>query len=459
LKKNVGMCFYCHQVGHHSKDCDQKVCYICSSKNHLWTRCPLKGLQGQGGFQPCSNGYFKRMRHISRRQDHRKAFHPPQFSNPMMLDNQYYQSFVHQQQTPRCIRVKSDLLPLSSTQERSLGMSQERLPATLRRNSDPVGYSGYLGPSQLGHPRMRHSLDDFELVANQSSLHSVSPQSGYGGQRSDFDGNGIDMGDVFSPSDESLLKVTESEQDSSPMVPPLGGRRNSLIQSNSSVWNEIAPESDQGVPSWGSSSDIWRSLDTRLHVEVTIPKVQQMNKRNGKPEENSGIGGVDFTSSEKDCFDTTINEGEEGRARPVQDQLTVQPIQETQTKSSEVPESGTGEKVTRFTPRQRSPRATKISTKDTTSSHISESTTSSGTQENVQEELERMRELLATANATLVEKEEQLEKTQKIVQRLKEVIVLENVDEHSTKGVDVRNRCANCIQILKNLKSCEECVM
>jgi len=497
LKKNVGMCFYCHQVGHHSKDCDQKVCYICASKNHLWTRCPLKGLRG--GFQPRSNGYFRRMRHFPRRHDHRKAFHPQQFSNPLM-HNQYYQSFAHQQQTPTCIRPKSDLLPLSSTQERTLAVSQERTPVALRRNSDPVGYSGYLGPPQLDHPRMTHSLDDFELVANQSSLRSVSPQSGFGGQRSDFDGTGFDMGDIFSPSDESLLKVTESEKDSSPMmVPLLDGRRKSLIR-NSSVWKEIAPESDPGVSSWGSSSDVWRSWDKGLRVELTNQEVPLASKLNGKPEETSEIVGVDFTSKEKDCVDTIINEGEEGEAKPVQDQPTVQPIQETQTKSSEVPETVAGGTMPGSSPDvmgQPSPTVTSISTKDSTSSHISISTTSSGTQDvvkaqtveasllevtkltskivessktesrleiqrqenDVQEELERVREQLAKAKATLAEKEQQLDKTQKIVQRLKEVIILENVEEHSTKGVDVRNRCANCIQILKNLESCEECVM
>jgi len=408
LKKNVGMCFYCHQVGHHSKDCDQKVCYICSSKNHLCTRCPFKG--PRGALLLGTNRYFGRMRHTPRTQDHRKAFHTSQFSKSLIMDNQYYQSFAHQQQTPRCIRPNSDLLPLSSTQERTRAASQERAPVALRRNSDPVGYTDYMRPQQLDHPRLTHSLDDFELGANQSSLRSISPQSGFGRQSSDFDGSGFDMRDLFSPTDESLLKVTESEKDSSPMVPSLDGRRKSLIQINGSVWKEIAAESDPGVPSWGNSSNVWRSWDKGSRVELSNPEVPLTNKLNVKPEaeEKSGIDGVDFTSRENDCVDTKINEGEEGEAKPVQDQPTVQ-VQPSQ-------------------------------------------------ENDVQDELERLREQLEKVKATLVEKEQQLGKTQQIVKRLKEVINLEN-DEHSTKRVDLRKRCANCIQIMKNLDSCEECVI
>jgi len=498
LKKNVGMCFYCHQVGHHSKDCDQKVCYICASKNHLWTRCPLKALRG--GAQPRSNGYLSRMRHVPRRQNHRKAFHPTQFSSALMLENQYYQSFAHQQQTPRCIRPKSDLLPLSSTQERNLAVSQQRTPVTMRRNSDPVGYSANLGPPQYDHPRLTHALDDLDLLANPSSFRSVFPQFRFEGQRSDFDGNSFDMGDIYSRSDESMLRVTELEKDKSPML-SLDGRRKSLIQNNSSVWKEIAPESDPGVATWRSSSDVWRSWDTGL--ELTNPEVPLTNKLKEKPGDNSGIEGVDSTSKE-DC---TINEREERDRKPVQNQSTVQPVQETQTESSEVPDSAGDRKEGVCRPNMMSipsPTVTSTSIKDGTSSQISESTTSSGTQEDVkaeivdvslleviksaskpaestktessleiqvndvQEELERMREELADAKVKLVEKEQQLDNTQKIVQRLKDVMWLESAvkqkfcqgqDEHNTKGVVVRNRCANCIQILENLKSCEECVM
>jgi len=332
-------------------------------------------------------------------------------------------------------------------------------------------------------------------VANQSSLRSVSPQFRFGGQRSDFDGNRFDMGQIFSCSDESLLKVTESEKDSSPMVPSLDGRRKSLIQSTSSVWKEIAPESDPGVASWGSSSDVWRSWHKGFRVELTNPEVPLTNKLNKNP---GGIDGVDFTNKEKDCVDSMINESEDGDTKPVQDQPTVQPVQETQTKSLGVPYYVGGGKEAVCRPNvmsQTSPTVMSISTKDGTSSQISESSTSSETQEDVkaetveasllevinltpkpaessktescleikkndvQEELERVRDKLAEAKAKLVEKEQQLDNTQKIVQHLKDVMWLESADDHNIKGLDVRNRCANCIQILKNLKSCKECLM
>merc|ERR1719193_2843739 len=124
------------------------------------------------------------------------------------MGNPYYQSLANHQQTPMCIRPKSDLLPLSFTQERTLEVSQERTPVAMRRNSDPVGYTAHLGPPELDHPRLTHALDDFDLVANQSSLRSVSPQFRFGGQRSDL----FDMGEILSRSDESSLKVTESEK-------------------------------------------------------------------------------------------------------------------------------------------------------------------------------------------------------------------------------------------------------
>jgi len=444
VKKNVGMCFYCHQVGHHSKDCDQKVCYICESKGHLWTRCPLKGLRG--GFQHRTNGYTRRMRHVSRGQDHQKAFQPRQFSNQLLFDNQYYQSFEHQQQTPRCIRPKSDLLPLSTAQERTI--AQERTPMPLRRNSDIIGYSAPLGPS-LEPPHLPQSMDDFELVLNQSSVRSMSPQFRSGGLRSDQEGSGFSMADVFSRSDESSMKVTESEKDSSTVMPLLDGCRKSLVQL-------------PGLPSWGSSSEVWSSWDTGLRVELSIPEAGGEGER--RPVER----------------------------HPVQDQEPVQPAQETQTVSSDVrdvaaADTTVGNASNVIDATNPSPTTTSTSAKEDVKSRtlerfvpkatgkLSNSEKSSKTESrfetqesDLQEELKRVREQLAEAKTKLVDKEEQLDKTQKMVQALKDVMYLESVvkkkfcpnkDEHSTKGEDVSNRCANCIQILKNLESCEECTM
>jgi len=247
VKMNVGMCFYCHKVGHHSKDCDKKVCYICESKDHLWTHCPLKGARG---FQPHRNGYMRRMRHLQHGPDHQKTFQQKHFSKQLLYDNQCYQSFGQQQQ-PRCIRSKS--VPILSKQVRAI--AQER-PMPLRRNSEPVGYSASFGSSQE-HSQFPQSLDDYEWMLNQSSLNTIAPQVGSVGlsMRSDQDGSGFSMAEGFSRSDESSMRVTESENDS--VVPALESRHRSLIQSVIADWKkDISREPDHGLSTW-CSSEVW----------------------------------------------------------------------------------------------------------------------------------------------------------------------------------------------------------
>jgi len=86
----------------------------------------------------------------------------------------------------------------------------------------------------------------------------------------------------------------------------------------------------------------------------------------------------------------------------------------------------------------------------------------------VHEELKRVREQLAEAKIKLEGKEEQLDKIQKMLEALKRVIFLDRSvnkkdcpkkEEQSTKDEDFSNRCPSCIQILKNLESCEKCMM
>jgi len=240
VKTNVGMCFYCHEVGHHSKDCDKKVCYICQSKNHLWTRCPLKGTQG---FSRSTSGYMRGMGYMSRGENHQKAIQVGQFPNQLQFDDWCYQSLEQQQQTPRCLRPNS--MPVLSND--GITINPER-PMPLRTNSDPNGYSGYLNP--LYRPRMSQTMDDFQLVPNLSSWSSVTPRTGNVGQRSDQDSSGFSMADVLSRSNESLMKMTESEKESCSVMLPLVGRRNSLVE------NCITPR--------GGSSEAW--CDGGLHV-------------------------------------------------------------------------------------------------------------------------------------------------------------------------------------------------
>jgi len=85
----------------------------------------------------------------------------------------------------------------------------------------------------------------------------------------------------------------------------------------------------------------------------------------------------------------------------------------------------------------------------------------------VNEELTSVIQQLAEAKLKLYKKEEQLDKTLKIVKELKKVFhdssinkkFCPNKSEQNIEGEDISNRCPNCIQILKNFESCEECMV
>jgi len=261
VKNNVGMCFYCHKVGHHSKDCDQKVCYICESKDHLWTRCPLRGARG---FQPRINGYGRQLRHLQQVQDHQKTSRQGHFSKQLLINAQCYQSFGQHQQFPGCIRPKS--VPLSSEQKKAT--AQDR-PMPLRWSSDPAEFSAFLGSSQE-LSQVPQSIGDYEMIRNKS----CSPNVGSVGlsQRSDYDGSGFSMPDVFSRSDESTMKVTESENDS--VMPSVESRQRRLIHSVLAEWNkDISTKPDHGLPTWGSS-EIWWNNGLRAELNNSQARSQ-----------------------------------------------------------------------------------------------------------------------------------------------------------------------------------------
>jgi len=468
LKTDIGMCFYCHTVGHHSKECDKKVCYYCSSKDHLFTGCPFKDQR----FQPRSTRYLRRMRKFPRGYDNSKGFQPRQFPNQLLFENQYFE-LDQQQQTPRCIRSKSDILPFSSVQERTPSISQTRMPKAVRSNSYPAEYLA----APLEHFRMGHSLDDFDLGRNHSPLRSQLLQFGFQGQITP-DGSEFGMVD-FNYSDESLMKVMESEKDSNPVVPPLDGRRKSVTETDGPVRKESVREYFSGEPIYENSSDVRRSPENRLRQEIVNP--------------------------DKDSVESAINVDAEEEQQPVQDQQTVWPSKETKTEipDGEVVAVGTEDKsasnvintgkqsthISLSTKANLSSNTTELTMYSEIKKHVktqnieglmcglakiklkpaetSSSESQSDTQKcDVEEELKRTQKRLAETTAKLVQKKEELDITQKQVQKLKDYIILENKksdcqkqNENSTKGENVRNRCATCIQIFKNLESCEMCVI
>jgi len=506
VKKNVGMCFYCHKVGHHSKDCDQKVCYICESKDHLWTRCPLKGSRG---FQPRVNGYMRRLRHFQHGQDHHKTFQQEHFSKQLLFDSQCYQSFGQQQQFPGCIRSKS--VPLSSEQKRAI--AQDR-PMTLRINSDPEAFSTSYG-SSLEDPQVPQSILGYEMIRNQSCFSAVSPYVGSVGRslRSDHDGSGFSMQDVISRSDESTMKVTESENDS--VVPTVNSCHRNLIQSVLADWKkDISREPDHAL-TW-ASSEIW--CNNGLQVGLNNSQARsQFSTQSEKLRITGEYDSVDLSCNKNrtDCRENTILDDGDGQTIPVQDQQILEPTEDSETKSLDVLdvryEAVAGTKVGTtsnvINTRNLSPTISSMSTKDSSSTHISVSEISSGKQKDgksqtvvryvpeatakklnselinaefleethgngVREELKKVLEQLAEAKIKLNEKEELLnekeellDKSQKMVEALKRVIFLDSSvkkdcpkkQEQSTK--DKSKRCPSCIQILKNLESCEKCMM
>jgi len=499
VKRNVGMCFYCHEVGHHSKDCRKKVCYICQGKDHLWTRCPWKAARG---FQPRARGYMRPMRHSQSEQDYQKSFGNEHFLEQLLFDTQGYQSFGQQQQVPRCIRPKS--VPLSFEQERAI--AQER-PMPLRMNSDPAGYSTSFG--SLEDSRVSQSMDDFQLIRNQTYLSAIAPHVGSVGLslKSDQDGSGFSMADVFNRSDESTMKVTESENGS--VMPSLNGNYRGLIQSDLTDWKKgIYREPEHGVPKCNSSEDKW------LHAEMNNPEARTLLSTQIEKQELTGeYGSVDLPISrdKRFCEENTMADVGDGQTGPVHHQA-LQLTWKTQTKPDVLEGRDKAVADTKVETvsngiNTKSPTRTITSTlSEDCNISISESAMSNRKQKDgkahtvegfvpeftakklnslemsnaklldeietkgndVHAELIRAREQLAEAKVKLDQKAEQLDKTQKMVEALKKVIFLDSLvkkkfcpkkNELSTRREDVSIRCPSCIQILKNLESCEECVM
>jgi len=497
LKKNVGMCFYCHQVGHHSKDCDQKVCYICESKDHLWTRCPLKGARG---FQLRGNGHMRRTRHFQNGQGYQKTFRRQHFSKQLLFDSQYYQSVGQQQQFPGCIRSKS--VPLSSAQSGTIAQDRQ-MP--LRINSDPAGFSASFG-SSIQHPQIAQRMLDYEMICNQSLTNDGCEGRSL---RSHHDSSGFSSLGGLSRSDESNMKATESENEN--VVHSMDTHHSNLIQSVLADWKkDISREPDHGLPTLGSSEMWWNN-----ELRVGLNNLQARSQFSAQKKmlrvlgENNKVD-PSCNKDRKDCGENKILVDEDAQIIPVQDQQILQPSPESDLKSldvldaceEEVEETKDGTLSNIINTNNLSPTASFMSTNDS-STNISISVTCSGKQKDcktvavdefvpdttpkrcnsrlsnaklpekihrngVHEELKRVREQLVEANKKLNEKKEQLDKTHKMVEALKRVILLDSSvkmkycpkkQEQSTKDEDVSNRCQSCIQILKKLESCEKCMI
>jgi len=505
IKKNVGMCFYCHQVGHHSKDCDQKVCYHCKSKDHLLNRCPFIGFQNR---QPLINPCVRRMRHLQRGQDHQNASQQEQFSNQLFVDDRYSSSIGLELETPSGIRKKS--VPLLSHQEKIIGHGR---PIPLRSTSDPIGYSASFGLS-LEHSRLSKSMDDFQLI-NQSSLGSITTNLRSMGLRSDED-SGISMLDLYSRSDESSMKVTESEKDSCFVMPSLDDLCRSPIQSVIGGWKkDISKEPEAGLPPWGSSKVWW---DNGLRIELSnLETASLTNTQSEKQTVTSGSECSDLSNDDKkESGETTMVIGWDGERPPVQDQNTLKCAEEAQIKSSNVSDvrdvplaNTTVETISNFI-NTINPSSTITPTfNEDSDAHLSKSTMSGGKEEYVKaatvkefmpeattktpnsaalskteaqidieakesevfEELKSVQKQLAEAQTKLDIREKELDTSHKMVEALKKVILLGGTVkkkvlfkkcEQITKTEIVCNNYPNTPNLYSNLKKLkigEQCMM
>jgi len=202
MKKKLGMCFYCHRVGHHSKDCKQKACYFCSSKDHLLTQCPHKESRG-------INRRPRRQNHEIRTDD--DLVRP--FSFPLMLQTGFNLS-SHEQ---------NDNLTTMKT-----NTSTFRHPMTIRSISSPLPLSSPFTAREQNN-RTWHSFNDLPHYSSLEQLKNLGPsrqvQQSITPRQGDFP---VDvLGPLYRP------------EDSPPLATPGTIRNNSVpaLPSEDDVWS------------------------------------------------------------------------------------------------------------------------------------------------------------------------------------------------------------------------------
>lgn len=409
LKKNVGMCFYCHEVGHHSKECNQKACFNCSSKDHLWTRCPLKG----------SRGVRRRPKRQTREIRHDEV---RPFSFPLMFQTGYNNSF-HGQNT-------------HERENYSTSFKTNSTPLPMRSNSSPLPLSAPLLPRQQDNRTMQ-SLDELDL-AQLSFEHQYE---GFGSSRQVQQSttprqDSMDLVDILGP-----LYQTEN---SPPLTTSATIRANSVpaIPNGNNMWGAIAQEreaSAEELPSWTNTfGSSWNNgLPTPFAREKLVMKERKKDMESPVKEVvKFEIDSVEWTAQSE---------------TPPLGLISVSPVvSETSNNTSQSLKSGSTDDV----------MVTTEEDQDLESTPMSKSQEPSKSGEQLVEELKRVKMKLAETKRKLSKTTEQLEKTQEVVANLQKIIDLESEvkTKFSRLSQERNNKCASCIDRLKAFDSCKNCV-
>jgi len=402
LKRNVGMCFYCHKVGHHSKECNQKACFNCSSKDHLWTRCPLKDSRGMSR-RP------RRQNRETRRDDEVRPF-----SFPLMFQTGYNLQSHEQENYSTPIKTST---------------STQRYPLPIRSNSSPL-------PLSVPHNRMVQSLDELDLaqLSFERQLKSFGSSRQVQQSRTPRQGD-MDLVDILGP----LYRP----EDSPPLTNPGTIRANSVpvLPSGDDVWGAVAHKrgaSVEELPKWANSAG--NSWNNGLPTPFASGKLEII-KQKALDTDNKNI--AKFIVDPKEW--TAQSESPPpalSSASPV--------VSEVSNNTSQSLKSRSAEDI----------MVTTEEDPDLETTPLSKPQEPSKTGEHVIEELERVKMKLADTERQLLQTTEQLEKTQEVVAGLQKIIDLESEvkTKFSRLPQESTNKCQNCIDRLKAFDSCKNCV-
>jgi len=425
MKKKLGMCFYCHRVGHHSKDCKQKACYYCSSKDHLLTQCPHKESRGINRRPRRQNGEIRTDDDLVR-----------PFSFPLMMQTGFNLSSHEQDDNLTTIKTSA---------------SSFRYPMPIRSNSSPLPLSSPFTPREQNNHSW-HTFNDlphYSLEQLKNSRPSRQVQQSITPRQDDF------LVDVLTP----LYRP----EDSLPLATPETIRTNSVpaLPSEDDVWSsavfrvahgEYAKEKDLrpsasyaglGIPTVFGKLDVSEQkqrMDTENKNAVqnqSPPSV--LSSASPVASEVSNNTSQSLNSKSAEDIMVTTEEDPEFESTPI-----VKPSEQSQKEDNVL----IGSKVSKNTSWNLSSKRAEdvmVTTEEDPSMPISKPLEPSNKEDCVEELKIELADTLKELSLVIM----QLAKEQEEVAALKAKFSLQ---------LESPNRCQNCIDRLKAFDSCKNCV-